>query len=252
MQKIQIPDRHVTFRDAYAFREQNQEFLNALEIDYFYYLEVDPKNTTVVTMLPECNRAILEAGLAPAYSNLNEGKHYLSHSDTHKSRADFNQWFQSFNMLEFITKKQDTFTLCGFATKEERPETLNHYLTHLAKFESFIQEFSVRGQDLIQSARREPIITTHSSEYLTERSAFPSKFTVKLNSKQSATLSHRELALLQQLCKGLTVKQAAEILILSTRTAESYLNNIKNKLGCNKKSEIIAFCFEQKFPFLLN
>lgn len=57
--------------------------------------------------------------------------------------------------------------------------------------------------------------------------------------------SNRELECMRELCKGKTMKAIASHFGISPRTVESHLRNIKCKLQCNYKSEIIAFCFKE-------
>ncbi len=52
-------------------------------------------------------------------------------------------------------------------------------------------------------------------------------------------LSKREVDCLKLLVQGKTAQQVGEILDLSKRTVEYYLDNIKNKAGYRKKSEIL-------------
>lgn len=52
-------------------------------------------------------------------------------------------------------------------------------------------------------------------------------------------LSNRETEILFFLLRGNTAKQIAEILNLSSRTIESYFEQIKDRLKCNTKSEVI-------------
>lgn len=52
-------------------------------------------------------------------------------------------------------------------------------------------------------------------------------------------LSERERECVLHLIKGKTTAQIAEILNLSSRTVESYIENVKNKLGCTTKSMLI-------------
>ena len=47
--------------------------------------------------------------------------------------------------------------------------------------------------------------------------------------------------------RGSTVKTVAQKLNLSPRTVELYLDNIKNKLGCAKKSEVLEKIFDCGF-----
>jgi DNA-binding CsgD family transcriptional regulator len=52
--------------------------------------------------------------------------------------------------------------------------------------------------------------------------------------------SRRELECLYHLCNGKTAKQTARDMLLSNRTIETYLENIRNKTGSNNKLEVIS------------
>jgi len=66
----------------------------------------------------------------------------------------------------------------------------------------------------------------------------------EINSKIAIQFTNRERSCLTQLLKGNTSKQIAASLKLSTRTIEFYINNIKNKLGCQTKSELVRQIYE--------
>jgi len=57
-------------------------------------------------------------------------------------------------------------------------------------------------------------------------------------------LSKREIEVLYYLLHGKSMHAIAETLDLSPRTVESYINNLKNKLQCDSKSEIIIIAIE--------
>ncbi|MDX1901288.1 MAG: helix-turn-helix transcriptional regulator [Gammaproteobacteria bacterium] len=57
---------------------------------------------------------------------------------------------------------------------------------------------------------------------------------------QSTNLTARQLDCLLYLIKGHTIKQIANILMLSPKTVEHYLEACKEKLNCLTKSELIA------------
>ncbi len=59
--------------------------------------------------------------------------------------------------------------------------------------------------------------------------------------------SNRETDCIKKLLLGKTMREAAEELFVSPRTVETHMENIKNKLGCNKKSEVITFLFKNGF-----
>ncbi len=63
--------------------------------------------------------------------------------------------------------------------------------------------------------------------------------TYDLEKKQNEKLTMRESECLMELIKGKTAVQIAESLDISKRTVESYMENIKGKLGCNNKSELV-------------
>jgi DNA-binding CsgD family transcriptional regulator len=62
-----------------------------------------------------------------------------------------------------------------------------------------------------------------------------------------AELSQRELECLFLQLRGKTAKQIGEILKLSKRTVESYTENIKSKLGCMNKAELLVTAIEQGY-----
>ena len=49
----------------------------------------------------------------------------------------------------------------------------------------------------------------------------------------------------------MSAKEAGEKLDLSKRTIEFYLENIKNKLNCQKKSELIAMAIQNGYMNLI-
>lgn len=60
------------------------------------------------------------------------------------------------------------------------------------------------------------------------------------NNKQGVILSRRERDVIIHLREGKTAKQTANELHVSTRTVEFHLNNIKDKVGCRTKLELLS------------
>ena len=54
------------------------------------------------------------------------------------------------------------------------------------------------------------------------------------------TLTERQLDCLYGLVTGMTAKQIAEMLSLSSRTVEGYLEILKNKLNCKDRAELVS------------
>ena len=52
-------------------------------------------------------------------------------------------------------------------------------------------------------------------------------------------LTNREMDVLACICNGYTLKNTAELLKISSRTIETYLNNVKEKSKCVSKRDVI-------------
>jgi len=61
---------------------------------------------------------------------------------------------------------------------------------------------------------------------------------------QNTYISTREYQCLKHLVRGKTMRQIGQILNLSTRTIESYIENVKLKLNVSSKSQLIDVVFE--------
>lgn len=61
-----------------------------------------------------------------------------------------------------------------------------------------------------------------------------------------ATLSRKEKALLEALAKGLTNRELAKELAISTNTVKFHLSNIFDKLSVKNRAQAIAFFYEAK------
>ena len=60
------------------------------------------------------------------------------------------------------------------------------------------------------------------------------------NNKDPVMLSRREREVVGYLREGMTAKQTASKMHVSTRTVEFHLNNIKDKVGCRTKLELLS------------
>ncbi len=65
-------------------------------------------------------------------------------------------------------------------------------------------------------------------------------------------LTYQEARCMACFLRGNTVKSAARIMDLSPRTVEYYVNNMKKRLDCHTKSELIYRVIETEFPYKFN
>lgn len=68
---------------------------------------------------------------------------------------------------------------------------------------------------------------------------------------QHLTLSKRELDILKLLMFGCTAKKIGQELNISFRTAEQYIEQLKDKFACDSKSDLIIKAIKNGFAFLL-
>ncbi len=71
-----------------------------------------------------------------------------------------------------------------------------------------------------------------------------------IGNNENPKLRHSELDCARYLLMGKPMREIAEELLISPRTVETHIENIKNKLGCNKKSEVISKLLKRINPFL--
>jgi len=74
-----------------------------------------------------------------------------------------------------------------------------------------------------------------------------------LNGKYKGVyFTRREAECMDQFLRGRTIEQTAVTLNIATRTCEYYLLNMKNKLGCNSKAELIGIIAGTNFVKLVD
>lgn len=126
------------------------------------------------------------------------------------------------------------------------------YIKHIDIFEKFINYAEKNSSDLLkvedsrlfQFSTGDVTVRTSDSDY---SEAYINNF--KRNSplfknvlpqgESNIYLTRRENDLLDCLALGMTSKDIAQELGISYRTVECYLQSLKSKLGCNRKSEVI-------------
>jgi DNA-binding CsgD family transcriptional regulator len=167
---------------------------------------------------------------------------------------DFRDLFNLGSLYIYIERHEQYVEWFGYYSDKPNDKMVNTYLNSK---ESYQRASSlIRGQleTLISNAQRDPLLvssemkpnikgTGHSRP--TDLATAPKHLDLLLNvnvlESRLKPFSKREQDCLKLLCYGKTGREMSEELNLSPRTIESYIENIKNKIGCNKKSEIINY-----------
>jgi DNA-binding CsgD family transcriptional regulator len=153
--------------------------------------------------------------------------------------------------LYLVERREDHYVTCGFGVTRDIKTIFTFFLNSLTILENFLKYFESSADELLaESSVNERIIMPKyydkNSVFLNEQETdlfLPSvEFPVK--SKKTLTddniaLTAREIDCLALIAKGFTMKSAARKLVISPRTVEQHLRNIKDKHGVNTKNQLV-------------
>ena len=120
------------------------------------------------------------------------------------------------------------------------------YINHLDILIKFIDYFSFKAKEIIKTDWKDKSklgifkygVTYESPKFEIEENIHKREFLKEIKFSDNPILTKRETECLYYLTKGETIKEIAIHLHLSPRTVEDYLNNIKSKTGCSRRSEL--------------
>jgi LuxR family quorum-sensing system transcriptional regulator SolR len=142
--------------------------------------------------------------------------------------------------------RKDYCEVFAFATKSGNDKIINTYLSQMDALTKFKQIFLTKATPIIKNAEKHKITLPHNDRLnrldlysgLNDIDITDNKFLENLSLPE--ILSARQIECCKLLINGKSAKQIADSLGLSSRTVEFYLANIKSKLQCNNKIELVA------------
>ncbi len=189
--------------------------------------------------------------------------YYLAMPDT---TDNFNQTFFDYYFifkigypLYLIERFDNYFDLFIFGTTSDNPKIINFYFNNIDVLENFTFYFKDKASKLIEKSHRNRLIIPkhmqptfgsliaatkeddEKQKLLKQITARHYKFNLH---REEISFTKREIDSLKFLAYGQTVKEIAKSMNVSPRTIETHLNNVKLKLNCNKKSEILKLISE--------
>lgn len=170
---------------------------------------------------------------------------------THQAFYEQDIW----NGCTLYTKSDEFIEACGVATKRENEKIINKYVNHLDMFSRFVLYFKESFSDLIDKPDNNILISSNlptSSNMIQNYtddafSNFLKRTQIKnypiLGESGNVRMTKREGEVMFYLSKGKSVKEVAIQLCISSRTVETYIENVKLKLCCNTRSKAIDLFF---------
>lgn len=220
--------------------------LNFLGITYFSYMKSDQNGGRIYLYN---NTEVLDSYLKKNYY-INGNKEcdplnykeqvYLWSTLPNQYEYDENVRARGIDHGISIFKPNNTsLEVFAFATKANNHNILNTYITQIEYLQKFTNYFREKATSLIKLAEINKIILPFNNKF-----NFPSNENIPheyaFTKQKINTLSNRQHECCELIMKGYTTKEIAANMGLSARTVEYYLNNVKVKLGCKNKTELLV------------
>jgi DNA-binding CsgD family transcriptional regulator len=161
--------------------------------------------------------------------------------------SDAKHYFKMDHGITLVTRRLGYFDYFSFASPVENKRALNFYLNSLCVLETFGSYFLETTEKLVKEVHKHRIILPDRKEKIDIFPSLPSKDISNAQPEFTSTkktheihFTAKELDCLQLLKKGFTAKEIGAHLHLSPRTIHDYLDKIKEKVGVQKKSQIIS------------
>ena len=140
---------------------------------------------------------------------------------------------------------KDYFEGFAFATRQGNDSVINTYFNNIDLLLNFTRIFKSQANGLIERSEQNKFTlpVAQRAENLKILDTLSSALTL-LTDTGEVKITIKELEALRLLCRGLTIREIAQQLKRSPRTIEMHLNYLKTKLGCKKKSQLIAIALE--------
>lgn len=114
---------------------------------------------------------------------------------------------------------------------------LKSYISHFKKETNALGKIQQERGFRLSFQKRKQLLIPHMDRE--QRLAFLSATGYKNAVKKFLTLSPQEINCLKGLHQGKTAKEIAALLALSPRTVEFYIDNVRNKMDCSTKQELL-------------
>lgn len=171
---------------------------------------------------------------------------FLNNIHLASSHEIYHRCFLIFNYPEYVE-------IFGFGFRNLKNKIFDVFMNNFNFLEKFCSYFRIAAQDVFKDVHEYKIIfdvcddpklfkslnfknSINYQEFLNELQL--KKYPIEAKNNR-INLTKREFECLFWCVNGKTAKETARILSLSPRTVEDYIKNIKQKLGCESKIELI-------------
>lgn len=192
------------------------------DIDFYFFHDV-PLNSSI-------SRIYTNKPLGGVYSEL----------------YDHNIW----NIYTVYEKDIDFCHVYFFATSRENTGVIDFYINEKVVLDAFTTYFKKQTALLLNMDNSENLIKTNlhiQQVKVREKEQNAQQFLTDIGcyiNKKNDALTNKEKECAKFLINGCSAKEVARLLNISNRTVEFHLSNIKTKLGCRNKAQLIKTLLE--------
>lgn len=174
--------------------------------------------------------------------------------------------YDSDNGITFVNHRNGYCDFYFLSGKRERHQLTNFYINHKPILQQFIAYFEDKAEGIITKAEKNRVIirkdeSTQPVQHLEIYNPSDikkamqmmriTKYRLKDSKYDNKKLSSRELDCILGYVSRETAEETSRRMNVKRRTVEHYFENIKNKLHCNSKEEIIERLKQDGFPLLI-
>lgn len=145
--------------------------------------------------------------------------------------SDQRNIFDNDNCFNIIRKSKELCEYFIFYTSKKFKDPVNFYLNKIPLFDKYIDDFKLKIEPNIQTADSNKIVKLKIPK--------PNYVHTENIDDTKILFSKREYQICKYIVNGKTAPETASYLGLSTRTIEKYIEQIKLKVGCNRKTELV-------------
>lgn len=190
-----------------------------------------------------CHPSALHKGIY--FPNMVRDEQYLEMLNIRRKKIDVD------HSMIMINKNQEEMEAFGFYTSCDNPQIYNFYANEQALLQLFIEYFKKEMEKELLSMKRDPADLFAAKKKLffpkenqiilspTIRRDFLKTMKKDTDWLWSLKITPREKDILSLLKMGRTAEEIAKNFSISRRTVEKYIEHLKFKLQCEKRSEIL-------------
>jgi DNA-binding CsgD family transcriptional regulator len=245
---LRIASDHPTLSLKNKIQEVCDEFMKNHGFNYFQYLRCYHDGS--IGLLTN------NTGLLEYFQHVdNSPVVFSSYTEDHQTSSSY--WFlwdeelpqmpvqlarEKFNIRNGITlvkRSKYYYDMIAVATPVEPANAGAFYMNKLKVMEHYFKEFEIANHDLIQLMNKSPLLLPESYRDTNYKELCLSQGTIPVKGTMGETyVTTQELSCLRLLIHGKSYKEIAQILEISPRTVETYLQRVKHRTGLNPHHEL--------------